>query len=90
MTIIQFNKFNYSGDIKGTKELTFDFKNNTFTIGNKTFKVEQNSEFTFKILKTKIKAIDGIEGFYNFVSRCNDTKSPFNGSFYNMLDKLEV
>lgn len=32
--------------------------------------VESNSEYTFKILKTKIKAINGIDGLLNFIEKC--------------------
>lgn len=32
--------------------------------------VEDNHEFTFKVMKTKIKAIGGINGLLNFIQNC--------------------
>ena len=87
MKTLQYNLLSFEGEIRNTIELSFDFENSTFTVGNKIYKVERNSEFTFKVLKTKIKAIDGIEGFYKFVSGCNTVKSPFNCTFFNCLQR---
>ena len=43
---------------------------NTFTKQEKRKIVEANSLYTFKILKTKIEAINGIDGLLNFIENC--------------------
>lgn len=40
----------------------------TFT--KKTVKIESDPEYTFKLMKTKIKARDGAAGLYEFIDRC--------------------
>ena len=52
-------------------KLEFNYKNNTITLNDqKTKKVEEDSEYTFKVLKTKIKAINGTKGLYTFINNC--------------------
>lgn len=88
MKTLTYNLYNFDGISIDTIEVYFDFEKSTFTVGNKTYKVEHNSEFTFKVLKTKIKAIDGIDGFYKFVEKSNTIKSPFNCTFFNALKRI--
>ena len=48
--------------------LKFDFENNKLIINDKkTLKVENNCEYTYKFMKTKVKAIDGINGLYKHI-----------------------
>ena len=48
----------------------FDFENQTLIIeragAEKTFKIETSEVYTWKCLKTKMKAYNGAEGLYNF------------------------
>lgn len=88
MKTLQYNLLTFDGEIRNTIELSFDFEKSTFTVDNKTYKIERNSEFVFKVLKTKIKAIDGIEGFYKFVDGCNSVKSAYNCTFFNALKRM--
>lgn len=43
---------------------------NTQTNEIKRKTVENDPEFTFKVMKTKIKAIDGINGLMKFIEEC--------------------
>ncbi len=45
-----------------------DYPDGSFT--KKCVKVDPDNEFTFKIMKTKIKAVDGAAGLYNFLVNC--------------------
>lgn len=45
---------------------------NTQTNEIKNKHVENDYQFTFKVLKTKIKAIDGIDGLLKFIKKCVD------------------
>lgn len=83
-----YNFYNVWGQqVKEGILIQFDFENSKVKIGNKEYKVDRDREFTYKFLKTKIKAIDGIEGFYEFVLESMHSDSPFNGSFYGVLEK---
>lgn len=85
-----YSWYNIYGEILKSIMIQFDFENNTVTIGNKTYKVESCSEFTYKILKTKIKAIDGIHGFYKFIIEAMHVDSPFNTTTFSLLEKISA
>ena len=68
--------------------ISFDFDNSTITINGRTLKVEKDCEYTYKILKTKIKAANGIKGFYEFVLEAMHSNSVFNSRVYNILCKI--
>lgn len=85
-----YSWYNISGQIIKSIIVQFDFDNNTVAIGNKTYKIEACSEFTFKILKTKIKAIDGIHGFYKFIIEAMHVDSPFNTTTYSLLERISA
>lgn len=80
----------YNIDGKRVKNVfvKFDFDNSTITINNKTVKVVECTDFVYKVMKTKIKAIDGIKGFYKHILECMHIESPFNASMYNVLCKI--
>lgn len=40
----------------------------------KVFRVEDSSEYTFKCLKTKIKADKGADGLLNFMQKCKTSE----------------
>ena len=85
-----YSFYNIYGQIVKSIMIEFNFNNNTVAIGNKIYKVEACSEFTFKILKTKIKAIDGIHGFYKFIIEAMHVGSPFNSSVYSLLERISA
>lgn len=62
--MIKYKNFNIYSE--GNDLIVF----NTVTKEEKRKTVENNSTFTFKILKTKIKAIDGIDGLLKFIRQC--------------------
>ena len=49
--------------------LNFDFDNQKFQVGNKTYNVKEDKKHTFKFLKRTLKCIGGLEGFYKFIIR---------------------
>lgn len=64
--------------------LKFDFENNKLTINDKkTLKVENDYEYTYKFMKTKVKAIDGINGLYNHIKEASDPEYFWNKDFWN-------
>lgn len=88
-----FNTFLYSFyNIHGQRVknlmVHFDFENSTITVNNRTLKVETDREFTYKVLKTKIKAINGIKGLYKHILESMHSNSVFNCSTYNVLCKI--
>ena len=66
----------------------FDFDNSNVTVNGRTLKVEENNEFVYKVLKTKIKAKDGIKGFYKHILEAMHSNSVFNTTTYNILCKI--
>ena len=68
--------------------LDFDFTNSTLIINEKKkFKIERDHEFTYKFLKTKIKAIDGINGLYKHIKEASEPNSFWNNRMYCILNK---
>ena len=82
-----FSWFNIYGQILKSIMIQFDFDNSTVMIGNKILKVETNSEYVYKIMKTKIKAINGIKGLYKFIVESMHVDSPFNTTTYSRFAK---
>lgn len=84
----EINTILYNLDGKKFKEfiLDFDFENEKLTINSvKTFRVEQDHEFTYKFMKTKIKAIGGIKRLYGFILKASDPNDFWNNSMYVVL-----
>lgn len=86
---INFNAYNVqlTKIIKPVINIKFDFNNNTITINNKAKKVERDNVYTYKILKTKIKAVNGIIGLYNHITQ-SILDNTFNGSVYKSLELI--
>lgn len=82
--------YSWSGHVLGQPiSLQFDFEQKTVQINGRKRIVVSDGSYTFKILKTKIRAFNGIYGFYEFVLTCMHTNSPFHNVFYNnVLSKL--
>lgn len=86
---INFNAYNVqlTKIIKPVINIKFDFNNNTITINNKAKKVERDNMYTYRILKTKIKAVNGIIGLYNHITQ-SILDNTFNGSVYKALELI--
>lgn len=68
----------------------FDFENNlVLTEKEKKYKVLNSNEYTYKVQKTQIKAINGIKGFYSHILKSMHVDSPFNASTYHILENLK-
>lgn len=68
--------------------LKFDFENNKLTINDKkTLRVENDYEYTYKFMKTKIKAIDGINGLYKHIKKASNPEDFWNNRMYSILLK---
>ena len=68
--------------------LKFDFENNKLIINDKkVLKVENDCEYTYKFMKTKVKAIGGIDGLYKFIKEASDPEDFFNNRVYLTLVK---
>ena len=66
--------------------LKFDFENNRLIINDKkTLKVENDYEYTYKFMKTKIKAIDGINGLYKHIKEASNPEDFWNNRMYSVL-----
>lgn len=66
-----------------------DVENYLAYLNNKKFKVVPDYEFTHSILKTKIKAINGIEGFKRHISENRVFRSTFHSMINSILAKLK-
>lgn len=86
---INFNVYNVqlTKIIKPVINIKFDFDNNTITVNNKTKKVEKDNTYTYKILKTKIKAVNGLVGLYNHITQ-SILDNTFNHALYKALELI--
>lgn len=86
-----FSFYNIYGQrVRESLLVHFDFDNSTITVNGNTMRVEEDikGEYTYKVLKTKIKAKDGIKGFYKYILGAMHVGSPFNTMTYNILKKI--
>lgn len=83
-----YSFYNLYGQRVKSVFVKFDFDNSTVSVNNHTLKVEESNEFVYKILKTKIKAIDGIKGFYKFILEAMAADAVFNCSGWTILAKI--
>ena len=89
METVTLTACNIHGQALNTGSLHFDFENEEITTGkNKKFKVVRDYEFTYKILKTQIKASGGIRGLYDFIKDINRPNSAFNPVLVNLFIEL--
>lgn len=88
---LYYSYFNIYGKIIDTLILNFNFEDNTLTLKkenkDKIFKIEESEDYTYKILKSKIKAIQGVKGLFKFIYKSMHVDSPFNGTLFNALIK---
>lgn len=84
----EINTILYHLEGKQFKPLTvdFDFENEVITINDKkTLRVEHDREFTYKFMKTKVKAIDGIKGLYRHIKEAAEPGAFWNNTMYSVL-----
>lgn len=82
---VLYSFYNIYGQRVKNLMVHFDFDNSTITVNGRTLKVEADREYTYKVLKTKVKAINGIEGLYKHILEAMHVDSVFNTSTYNVL-----
>ena len=80
-----YSFYNIYGQRVKSLLVQFDFDNSTITVNGRTLKVESDREYTYKILKIKVKAINGIEGLYKHILESMHVDSVFNCSTYSIL-----
>ena len=71
-----------------TLTVDFDFENEKIIINDKkVLKVERDHEFTYKFMKTKVKAISGMEGLYRHIKEASQPGNFWNNRMYCVLAK---
>ena len=83
-----YSFYNIYGERVKSMLVSFDFDNSTITVNGNTLKVVEDSDFVYKVLKTKIKAIDGIKGLYKHILEAMHVESPFNCVTWSILAKI--
>lgn len=82
-----YNWYNMDGQV--IESASYEFNGNELTLQYKgvirTWKVVECSEFTYKIQKSQIKAIDGIEGLKSFIEKANKPDATFNSMFFRAI-----
>ena len=87
--IICYIVYSFSGEILKHIFVYFDFDNSIITVNNNKYKVKDDFDYVYKVQKTQIKAIKGIEGLYNhIVETMNIDEYPGNNLTYKMLSQL--
>lgn len=66
----------------------FDFDAGTITVNGNTLPVIDDSDFVYKVLKTKVRAIGGVKGLYNHILESMHVESPFNTMTFRVLCKI--
>lgn len=69
-------------------KVNFDFDNSTITVNGRAVRVEKDNEYTYKVLKTKVKSINGIKGLYKHILESMYVDSVFNCATWNVLAKI--
>jgi hypothetical protein len=88
---IRLKSYNAYGKEINSGDVVIDYDLKTIKLPNgKTLNVEKDWEYTYKVYKTKIKAIHGISGLAQFLKEINKQDSPFNPSVTNLfINNLE-
>ena len=73
---------------KNNIKVLWDIDKSILIINDKSFKVEPDEKYVHKILKTKIKAYNGIKGLVKFIIQSSDFDSVFNNDCYLTLLKI--
>ena len=88
---INLKSYNFSGKVINSGKFIVDYENETITFpSGKTYKVVEDYEYTYKVLKTKIRATGGIKGFVKFLEGINRQGSAFNPSLTNSFINKDV
>lgn len=85
---ILYSFYNIYGQRVKSVIVKFDFDNSTITVNDRTIIVEEDNEYTYKVLKTKVKAINGIKGLYKHILESMYVDSVFNCATWNVLAKI--
>lgn len=89
MKNIKLKSYNIWGKQINEGDIYIDIENEILITNNgKKFKVIKDYEFTYKIQKTQIKAIGGINGLHDFINEINTKDSPYNPAFTNLFINL--
>ena len=83
-----YSFYNIYGERVKSMLVSFDFDNSTITVNGRTLKVEADREYTYKVLKTKVKAINGIKGLYKHILESMHVDSVFNTMTWHILCKI--
>ena len=83
-----YSFYNIYGERVKSMLVSFDFDNSTITVNGRTLKVEADREYTYKVLKTKVKAIDGIKGLYKHILEAMHVESVCNTMTWHILCKI--
>ena len=83
-----YSFYNIYGERVKSMLVSFDFDNSTITVNGNTLKVVEDSDFVYKVLKTKVKAIDGIKGLYNHILEAMHVESVCNTMTWHILCKI--
>lgn len=91
----QYNTYNASGEIiKGYCTILYARHDShlvaydSATKKAKAWLVEKDYIYSYKFLKSKVKASDGIEGLMTMIKRLNSPDSPLNMYFTGALEKV--
>ena len=83
-----YSFYNIYGERVKSMLVSFDFDNSTITVNGRTLKVVEDSDFVYKVLKTKVKAIDGIKGLYKHILEAMHVESVCNTMTWHILCKI--
>lgn len=83
-----YSFYNIYGERVKSMLVNFDFDNSTITVNGNTLKVVEDSDFVYKILKTKVKAKNGIEGLYKHILEAMHVESVCNTMTWHVLCKI--
>ena len=83
-----YSFYNIYGERVKNMLVSFDFDNSTITVNGRTLKIVEDSDFVYKVLKTKVKAIDGIKGLYKHILEAMHVESVCNTMTWHILCKI--
>jgi len=87
---IDLKLYNIRGQVVESGKVVIDYDNETITLGSgKKYKVEPDREYTYRFLKTKIIAVNGIKGLSEFLKEINAPKKALNTVVKAFIDSDE-
>ena len=88
---IDLKFYNVWGQVVESGKVIIDYDNETITLSSgKTYKVEPNREYTYKFLKTKIKAVNGIKGLAEYLKEISVSDHPSNTRVLTFIDSDDL